>query len=128
MSLWISSCCLTSDSRPFSAWTRAWTCGSGVPLVFSVELISGVVSRVMSLSCTGARGGDAGARAVCERVADLEHPRSTSALLRAVRSAPRPRRLEVVERVGVRLRWRRLPSPIWSDSDEGSASRSVAAR
>ena len=27
--LWISSCCLTSDSRPLSDWTSAWTLGSG---------------------------------------------------------------------------------------------------
>ena len=52
--LWISSCCLTSESRALRAWTRPCTCGSGVPLVFSVESMRSLVSRVMSPSWTGA--------------------------------------------------------------------------
>ena len=41
--LWISSCCLTSDSRALRDWTRPWTRGSGVPLVFSVDSMRSLV-------------------------------------------------------------------------------------
>ena len=124
----MSSCCLTSDSRPFSDWVRAWTCGSGVPSVFSVELISRVVSWVMSLSCTGRVAVMPVPPPLCQRVADLQHVGRRTGLLggqvgigRLHASGRWSRWCTALRRVGGVERW----------SDErprAAARRSVAAR
>ena len=118
---------MTSDSRPLSDWTSAWTLGSGVPCVFRVELIREAVSRFISLSWTGA----VAVMPVPEplaRVSPIWSMLVTSAfclLVSAASDAAFLRFVEAAEYAALASPW---PSLILSDRADGSARRWVADR
>ena len=119
---------MTSDRRPLTAWTRPWTRGSGVPLVLSVETISALVSRAISLSWTGAVAVMP-VPVPLRRVSPIWVIWVTWEFWAASRLAPPVARLSAASASAYAWSASPWPSvPILSAIDAGSASRSVAAR